>query len=116
MNRLRWVCVVLGILIPAADGRAAVVGIDPLAVLDTQPKANAVILLDSSGSMRDTLEAAGATVGISRGELVGGDPHAKLSLVKQALKNVFARNQSRVRFKLGAFSQDTADAVNFPPP
>src|SRR4051812_3888708 len=98
---LSWLC--------ATSGGAAVVGVDPLSVLDTQPKANAVILLDSSGAMRDTLDATGTA--ISKGALVGGDRHSKLSLAKHALASVLGRNQARVRVKLGSFSQDTADGA-----
>src|SRR5690348_2275294 len=101
---LRWAWAI-SILLPC-NVLAAVVGIDPLEVLDTLPKANAVVLIDSSGAMRDSPYAtSNNSNGISKGELVGSDPHSKLFLAKQALAAVVLRNQAKVSFKLGRFSQ-----------
>ena len=71
-------------------------GIDPLEILNLQIRANAIIILDSSGSMGETLGA---------GDLAGDDPDAKLFLAKQTLKTVIRDNQRKVSFQFGQYEQ-----------
>jgi hypothetical protein len=90
------------------------VGIDPLGVLDLQVKPNAVVILDSSGSMRELASASSAS-GISNGELVGdngvvpGYPDSKLWAAKKVLTQVVQNNQARVKFRFGQYSQANYD-------
>lgn len=113
---LRFLFAAFFALVPLTRAFGAIAGIDPLAVLDTQPKANAIVVLDSGGDMRDMPSTLSGSSGIHNGELVGSDPGSKLFGAKEALKRIFLRNQAIVRFKLGRFSQDTADSAYFPSP
>src|SRR5262245_61570677 len=71
-------------------------GIDPLEVLKLQVRANAIVLLDTSGSMRDTANG---------GNLTGDDPRSKLYIAKQALKRLVQDNQTTVSFQLLKYYQ-----------
>ena len=85
-------------------------GIDPLEVLNLQVRANAFIILDSSGSMRERLDCVdingnGNCDTAAEGELVGDDQNAKLFLAKQVLKQVVTQNQTKVSFEFGRYVQ-----------
>jgi hypothetical protein len=77
-------------------GIAAVTGgIDPLDLLSLQTRPNAIVVLDSSGSMGSTLSNAG----------IGPGDHtsAKMYLAKQVLKTVIQNNQATVNFQFGKY-------------
>lgn len=76
------------------------IGIDPLDILNLQIRANAIIVLDSSGSMAQTLTATGTT-----GDLAGDDPDSKLFQAKETLRAVIAANERKVSFQFGQYVQ-----------
>jgi hypothetical protein len=71
-------------------------GIDPLEVLNLQVRANAIIVLDSSGSMGETV---GGT------QLSGDDRNSKMVLAKQVIQDVVTANQTKVSFQFGRYDQ-----------
>jgi hypothetical protein len=85
-------------------------GIDPLEVLNLQVRANAFLVLDSSGSMRERpdcvdINTNGNCDSPTEGELVGDDQNAKMFLAKQVLKQVVTQNQTKVSFEFGRYVQ-----------
>lgn len=76
------------------------IGIDPLEILNLQIRANALIVLDSSGSMGQTLEAAA-----DHGDLAGDDPDSKMFQAKETLRTVIANNERKVSFQFGQYEQ-----------
>ena len=79
----------------AQTASAANSAIDPYEILDLQIRPNAIIVLDTSGSMRE--EATG-TYGLS-----GDDPSSKLSVAKRVLKSVIANNKDKISFQFGQY-------------
>jgi hypothetical protein len=87
-------------------------GIDPLEVLNLSVRANAIIVLDSSGSMRETPDSADNDGNAQPddpddGEVVGDDPTSKLHQAKAVLRTVVQANESKVSFQFGRYQQDT---------
>lgn len=79
-------------------------GIDPLEVLKLTVKPNVIVVLDSSGSMR---ESPDGSVTFPR---LGGDwPGSKLYQAKQVLKQVIQANQDKVSFMFGQYTQSGSD-------
>jgi hypothetical protein len=99
-RRVATLGVAAGMILVLAGDRGARTdvpgGIDPLEVLNLQIRANAIVVLDSSGSMQETLAG---------GDLAGDDPDAKMFLAKQTLKQVIADNQRKVSFQFGQYEQ-----------
>lgn len=92
----------------ALSASAANSGIDPLEVLNLQIRNNAIIVLDSSGSMRDatSYNVAGSNAGnFAQRELVGDDPRAKLESAKQVLKKIIKNNETKVSFQFGRYEE-----------
>ncbi len=92
----------------AFSASAANSGIDPLEVLDLQIRNNALIVLDSSGSMRDATSyavAGGNATNFAALELVGDDPRAKLESAKQVLKKIIKNNETKVSFQFGRYEE-----------
>jgi hypothetical protein len=94
-------------------------GIDPLEVLNLRVRANAIVVLDSSGSMRempDANTADGSPDTVAEGEAVGDDPTSKLAQAKAVLRTVVTDNQEEVSFQFGRYVQDAAsygpEAIN----
>jgi len=88
-------------------------GIDPLEVLNLQVRANALVVLDSSGSMRERPDCVdsngnGNCDTTQEGELAGDDQNAKMFLAKQVLKSVIQQNQTKVSFQFGRYDQDAS--------
>jgi hypothetical protein len=80
-------------------------GQDPLDVLNLQVRANAIIVVDSSGSMGETLGIAGD---------LAGDAHAsKLWKAKQVLKQVIQENERKVSFQFGQYKQPGVGSSTF---
>lgn len=73
-------------------------GTDPLDILNLQVRANAIIVVDSSGSM-------GETVGSLAGDLGGDSLDAKMYKAKQVLKTVIQANERKVSFQFGQYQQ-----------
>jgi hypothetical protein len=75
---------------------------------------NVIIVLDSSGSMRETPDArdSGDTLGLvdspAEGELVGDDPSSKLAQAKQVLREVLKTATPDLRFHVARYRQSTA--------
>jgi hypothetical protein len=76
-------------------------GADPLDLLNLQAKANAFLILDTSGSMGDAMASTGS------GNLPVGDtdPMDKLFTAKSVLKSVISDNQATVVFSFGTYDQ-----------
>ncbi len=87
-----------------AQSTVSPLGQDPLQVLDLQVKANAVIVLDTSGSMAWSAEAAGTPDGISQHELGDDDPNSKLAVAKSVLTDVIKANEGKVKFRVGRYA------------
>ncbi len=79
-------------------------GQDPLDVLNLQVRANAIIVVDSSGSMSESLTA---------GDLAGDAHAAKLWKAKQVLKQVIQENERKVSFQFGQYKQPGVGTSNF---
>ena len=73
-------------------------GTDPLDILNLQIRANAIIVLDSSGSM-------GETIGTVAGDLGGDALDSKMFKAKQVLKTVIRDNERKVSFQFGQYKQ-----------
>jgi hypothetical protein len=71
-------------------------GQDPLDVLNLQVRANAIIVVDTSGSMGESLGS---------GDLGGDAAASKLYKAKQVLKTVIAENERKVSFQFGQYQQ-----------
>jgi hypothetical protein len=100
-SRLAWGLAALGLLAALSGDRAitaAARGIDPLQVLDLEVKPNVIVVLDSSGSMRETPRGGGA-----QGRSSGDHPYAKLFLAKQVLNSIFTDNANKVNFAFGKY-------------
>jgi len=80
-------------------------GIDPLAVLDLEVKANAVVVLDTSGSMAESVVANADNFGSISGQfLTGDDPRSKLVIAKTTLQTLIQSNQTKVKFRFGSYT------------
>lgn len=77
---------------------AAPPGIDPLEILNLQIRANAIVILDSSGSMAETLSVAANDLG-------GDDLNTKLYQAKGVLTQVIKENERKVSFQFGQYEQ-----------
>jgi len=88
----------------AQTATVANTAIDPFEILDLQVKPNVVILLDSSGSMREVTAATTTVTGINNGDLVGDDPNAKMTIAKTVLKTIVNNNKAKVNFQLGKYT------------
>jgi hypothetical protein len=85
-------------------------GIDPLEVLNLSVRANALVVLDSSGSMRES-PSAEYTVPVPdtpQGELTGDDSRSKLAQAKSVLRTIVQANETKVSFQFGRYQQNTA--------
>ena len=71
-------------------------GQDPLDVLNLQVRANAIIVVDSSGSMGESLGG---------GDLGGDAAASKMYKAKQVLKTVIQENERKVSFQFGQYQQ-----------
>jgi hypothetical protein len=89
-------------------------GIDPFEILDLQVRPNVIIVLDSSGSMREFTAAATTVTGINNGDLVGDDSNAKMSIAKGVLRNIVNNNKGKVNFQFGKYqgTTPTLDGTN----
>jgi hypothetical protein len=106
--------VLLGGLVLALTGDRGVYtavpgGIDPLEVLNLAVRPNALIVLDSSGSMREMSDAdysGGTPTTPADGEVAGDDQTSKMAQAKAALRTVVQANESKVSFQFGRYVQD----------
>jgi hypothetical protein len=83
-------------------------GQDPLEVLNLQVRANAILVLDSSGSMRELPDAdysGGGSPNLSQGELAGDDPRSKMAQAKAVLRTIVQANETKVSFQFGRYTQ-----------
>jgi hypothetical protein len=83
-------------------------GIDPLEVLNLTVRANALVVLDSSGSMRESplADYSATTVpDTAEGELTGDDPRSKMAQAKAVLRGVIQDNETKVSFQFGRYEQ-----------
>lgn len=81
-------------------------GIDPLQLLDLQVRPNAIVVLDSSGSMREVTTASGLVNNINNGELVADDLNSKMRIAKGVLTTVVDENKEEISFQFGRYNQD----------
>jgi hypothetical protein len=91
----------------AQTASAANSGIDPYEILDLQIRPNAIIVLDSSGSMRE--EATGTY------SLSGDDPNSKLATAKRVLKTVIANNKDKISFQFGEYEHTNPSTAAYSP-
>jgi hypothetical protein len=92
---------ILGLLLVVMGDRGGAVvdrGIDPLEVLNLEVKPNVIVVLDSSGSMQETVGGTGLNS--------GDHPRSKMFQAKQVLKTVVNDNQDKVTFLFGQYTQD----------
>ena len=89
----------------AMTASAANSGTDPFEILDLQIRPNAIIVLDSSGSMRE--EPTGTKA------LSGDDPNSKLGIAKRVLKAVVTSNKDKISFQFGQYEMN--DQTPLPP-
>ena len=73
-------------------------GIDPLEILNLQIRANAIVILDSSGSMMETLAP-------TAGDLGADDVNSKMYQAKAVLTQVVRDNERKVSFQFGQYEQ-----------
>ena len=79
-------------------------GQDPLEILNLQVRANAIIVLDSSGSMGED-----ALINPALPNALSGDSRfSKMYGAKQVLSRVIAANENRVSFQFGRYTQPFA--------
>ena len=83
-------------------------GVDPLQILDLSIRNNAILVLDSSGSMRDAINYSdpSSASGFADGELAGDDPAAKMAAAKKVLRKIIRDNQTKVSFQFGKYADD----------
>jgi hypothetical protein len=119
--RLASAALLGGLVLTLAGDRgvytATPTGIDPLEVLNLTVRANAIVVLDSSGSMRempDANTADGSPDTVGEGEVVGDDPVSKMAQAKAVLRSVVAANQDKVSFQFGRYVQDATLATYGP--
>jgi hypothetical protein len=78
-------------------------GIDPLEILNLQVKPNVIIVLDSSGSMQETLDAL---------DTRSGDTGvSKMHLAKTVLDTVIRANDTKASFMFGQYTQANSDVL-----
>lgn len=102
-------------------------GIDPLEILKLQVRPNVIIVLDSSGSMRQRPDATSTDNGYYRSPFgtavapipaavpaatVGDDHDSKLWNAKDVIKTIVTDNEAKVNFMFGDY---TADSTAFGP-
>ena len=105
-GRLAAVALAMGLVVILAGdgGRAATVpavvnGQDPLEVLALKVRPNVIIVLDSSGSMKWTLDPAHGTTGSPVNS--GDHPRSKIYQAKQVLKTIVAETCDALAMGLG---------------
>ena len=90
---------VLGLLLvlsgDLARTQAVEIGQDPLEILDLQTKPNVIVVLDSSTSMRAPVP--------TDGQILTNHPASRITLAKQAVRQIVVDNQERVQFELGQY-------------
>lgn len=84
---------------------AANAGIDPLEILNLAVRPNAIFVLDSSGSMGETVAGVGG--------LADDDPDTKIAVAKNVIRNVISANQSKVSFQFGQYEQGASYIATF---
>jgi hypothetical protein len=94
------------LLVLSGDGIGAAIsphGIDPLDVLDLQVKPNVIIVLDSSGSMQESLgrDSAGNSPAWNADWV-----QAKMSVAKTVLSTTIQANASKASFLFGQYTQN----------
>src|SRR5271169_2824724 len=107
----RWASLasLIGVLFLLSGDRAATQaaagGIDPLQVLQLQIRPNAIILLDSSGSMHEDFTGVTTSVGYTPNGVAtaGDDPRSKIHIAKGVLNSVVSANQNKVSFMFGQY-------------
>jgi hypothetical protein len=114
--RAAAIAVVLGLVVVLVGDRGVTAanpqGIDPLEVLNLQVKANVILLLDSSGSMRETPSGGQGTPGEVNYPYLGGDnPDSKLFQAKQVVKALVQNNETKVNFMFGQYTQNNNNFV-----
>lgn len=80
-------------------------GIDPLEVLRLEVRPNAIIVLDTSGSMHEDLTSHA---------VAGDDPRAKIAVAKSVLTNVVTANQKKVSFMFGQYAVSGSPGSSLP--
>ncbi len=99
--------VVAGLVFLLAGDRGAntavPAGIDPLEVLNLQVRANAIVVLDSSAPMSQTLGG---------NQLSGDDTSSKLYLAKQVIRNIVQANQNKLSFLFGRYTQPAGTTLD----
>lgn len=98
----------LTFLLSGDRGRAAANGgVDPLEILNLQVRPNAIVVLDSSGSMRTRPEGSTNYTRPFSAATVGDDHTSKMWLAKDVIRKVVTDNQTRVSFMFGQYEQST---------
>jgi hypothetical protein len=107
-NRVAWyhvamLCIVTGsgalLWTEHYTAAAPTRGQDPLDVLRLQVKANALVVLDTSGSMGATPDG--------RGTVAGDHPLSRFRIAKDVLGEVIQANETEISFQLGTYNQSS---------
>jgi len=113
-SRLAAVAFAMALVLSLAGdrGRAATVpaiinGQDPLEVLSLKVRPNIIIVLDSSGSMTNSVESGENT-------RTGDHPLSRMYQAKQVLRETITANQDQASFMLGTYTQFGMDLSNEP--
>ena len=81
---------------------AVINGQDPLEVLSLKVRPNVVVVLDSSGSMKWTLDPGHGAIGAPAN--AGDHPRSKIWQAKQVLKTIVQNNQDKASFLFGQYT------------
>jgi hypothetical protein len=95
----------------AGDGvrAASGTGVDPFEILKLEVRPNVIIVMDSSGSMRQRITATGSDYNKpgpnnSYAAVVGDDHDSKLWNAKDVIRRVVTNNQTKVSFMFGRYT------------
>jgi len=89
----------------AASVPAGVLGQDPLEVLELKVRPNVIVVLDSSGSMNETVDYDGVVAASGARTGSGDHPRSKLAQAKGVLRTVIQNNEDKVSFQFGTYTQ-----------
>lgn len=111
-SRLGVLCALAALTLTlAGDGvrAAANTGTDPFEILKLEVRPNVIVVMDSSGSMRQRITATGTDYNNpgpnnANAAVVGDDHDSKLWNAKDVIRRVVTNNQTKVSFMFGRYT------------
>jgi hypothetical protein len=94
----------------AASVPATIYGQDPLEVLELKVRPNVIVVLDTSGSMKWSLQASANPTDNFYPPQAGDHPRSKVWQAKQVLKKIVEGNQDKVSFMFTQYAQGDTTA------